>query len=87
MVVEISTNPAHTTFATVSTINLISTTCASESIDLSSYSGDRVIRLRDTRTSGSHERTISDINLACPAGKTVTFSSNYGTPTTTTQTS
>jgi len=65
LVVEISTNPAHTTFTTVTTISAISNTCGSESVDLSGYSGDRVIRLRDTRTTGGHERTISDISLTC----------------------
>ncbi|MGE4347860.1 MAG: hypothetical protein AB7D46_10660, partial [Flavobacteriaceae bacterium] len=71
MVVEISTNPTHTTFTTVQTINSISNSaCGSISyttIDLSSYMGERRVRFRDTRGSGSHERTVSDVTLSCTA--------------------
>ncbi|RYE17847.1 MAG: hypothetical protein EOP51_23180, partial [Sphingobacteriales bacterium] len=79
MVIEISNNAAHTTFTTVTTITSISESCVSQSIDLSGYAGARVIRFRDTRSSGTHERTISDLDLTCASTFTLTYSGNTNT--------
>lgn len=69
MTVEISTNAGFTTWATVATLTIadITTTCQTQTIDLSAYTGVRKIRFIDTRASGTHERTIDNVVVMCGA--------------------
>lgn len=52
----------------VTTINTVSATCQTESVDLSAYnSGTYYIRFIDNRASGTAQRTIDDIKVFCGA--------------------
>lgn len=67
MKIQIS-NSINGPWVDVKTINKISTNCEEEDIDLSNYViGNRgyYIRFLDTRTSGTHERTIDNIRIMC----------------------
>lgn len=80
MDIEISTNATYTTWVTVASLSSISATCASQTVSLTAYTGARVIRFKDTRGSGSHERTISDIEVTCTSTTyTLSYNANGGT--------
>lgn len=75
MDIQISPDGGALSWTTIATINSISNTCGTENIDLSSYTGTRRIRFIDTRSSGTHERAISNIVITC-ATYTVTYDGN-----------
>jgi hypothetical protein len=65
--IEVSTSNAGP-WTNVTTINTITATCQTETIDLSAYnSGTYYIRFIDNRASGSAQRTIDDVKVFCGA--------------------
>uniref|UniRef100_UPI00404B6294 T9SS sorting signal type C domain-containing protein n=1 Tax=Flavobacterium sp. TaxID=239 RepID=UPI00404B6294 len=81
-------------WTTVQTVNTISATCETETIDLSAYNaGTYFIRFIDTRPSGTTQRTIDNVEVFCgtpctPAVVTATpVSGPVGTEVTITATS
>lgn len=70
---------ATNSWTTIATITSISSSCgANPNIDLSSYTGQRRIRFIDDRSSGAHERGVSNIEITCnnAVNRTVTFNGN-----------
>ncbi|MCC6516449.1 MAG: InlB B-repeat-containing protein, partial [Chitinophagales bacterium] len=75
MDIQISPDGGALSWTTITTITSISNTCETVNIDLSSYTGTRRIRFIDTRSSGVHERAISNIVINC-ATYTVSYNGN-----------
>lgn len=74
--VQISTDLGFTIFTDVVTVSTITGNCESISIDLSTYPGVRRIKIIDTRASGTHERSISDVTVTCMSSYTVDYDGN-----------
>lgn len=76
MTLQITTNAAYTTWATVATIDFSSaSSCVSQTVDLSSYTGLRKIRFIDGSGDG-RQKGISNISLTCEDATTYTLTYN-----------
>ncbi|TDX83004.1 InlB B-repeat-containing protein [Epilithonimonas xixisoli] len=76
MTLQITTNAAYTTWATVATIDFSSaSSCVSQTVDLSSYTGLRKIRFIDG-SGDARQKGISNISLTCEDATTYTLTYN-----------
>lgn len=64
MKIQITTDPAYSTWTDVVALISFTTVCETQTVDLSTYTGDRKIRFIDG-TGDIRQRTISDISLDC----------------------